>query len=88
MAATTRVTIVLPNDLWEEAKRLVPSGERSRFVAKALEAEIRKRKRLKQLEEIRKCAAYMREKYGQTPSSIEDIRDMREERDEQISGLH
>ena len=48
-----RVTLVLPKALWEDVKRLVPSGGRSRLVAEALENEIRRRKRLEQVNRIR-----------------------------------
>ncbi len=87
MGDTTRVTVVLPVALWEEVKEMVPAGQRSRLVAEALEAEIRRRKRLEQLERLRRFQDYLLEKYGEMPSSVEDIRQMREERDAEITGL-
>ncbi len=87
MRDTTRVTVVLPVALWEEVKEMVPAGQRSRLVAEALEAEIRRRKRLEQLERLRRFQDYLLEKYGEMPSSVEDIRQMREERDAEITGL-
>lgn len=76
-----RVTLVLPKALWEEVKRLVPSGGRSRLVAEALENEIRRRKRLDQVNRIRQLQETLRSKYGELPSSAEDIERMRAERD-------
>lgn len=87
MADVARVTLVLPKGLWEEVKRMVPSGQRSRLVAKALEAEVRRRKRLEQLERVRQFQDYLFEKYGEMPSSVEEINQMREERDVEITGL-
>ena len=87
MTHTARVTLVLPRDLWEEVKRMVPTGQRSRLVAEALEAEVRRRKRLEQLERVRQFQDYLFEKYGDMPSSVEEINQMREERDAQITGL-
>ena len=76
-----RVTLVLPKALWEDVKRLVPSGGRSRLVAEAIENEIRRRKRLEQYNHIRQLQETMRSKYGELPSSADDIEKMREERD-------
>lgn len=76
-----RVTLVLPKALWEDVKRLVPSGARSRLVAEALANEIRRRKRLEQVSSIRQLQETMRAKYGELPSSAEDIERMREECD-------
>jgi len=87
MAGVARVTLVLPEELWEEVKRMVPSGQRSRLVAKALETEVRRRKRLEQLERVRQFQDYLFEKYGEMPSSVEEINQMREERDAEITGL-
>jgi hypothetical protein len=87
MVNTTRVTLVLPEELWEEVKRMVPSGQRSRLVAEALEAEVRRRKRWEQLERVRQFQDYLFEKYGEMPSSVEEINQMRGDRDAQITGL-
>ena len=88
MADVARVTLVLPEELWEEVKLLIPTDERSRLVAEALEAEVRRRKRREQLERLRQFQDYLFEKYGEMPSSVEEINQMREERDAEITGLH
>jgi len=82
-----RVTLVLPKKLWEDAKRLVPSGQRSRLVAEALEAEIRRQRRNAQLGKLRQLHESLRAKYGILPASAADIEAMREERDHDLSDL-
>ena len=82
-----RVTLVLPKKLWEDAKRLVPSGQRSRLVAEALEAEIRRQRRNVQLGKLRQLHESLRAKYGILPASAADIETMREERDHDLSDL-
>jgi hypothetical protein len=84
MKEVERVTLVLPKSLWEDIKRLVPSGQRSRLVAEALEAEIRRRNRLEQLNNIRLLQESLRSKYGEMASGAEDIAKMREEHDGEI----
>jgi hypothetical protein len=88
MAGVTRVTLVLPEELWKEVKQMVPKGQRSHLVAEALETEVRRRKRWEQLERVRQFQDYLFEKYGEMPSSVEEINQMREERDVQITDLH
>ncbi len=87
MADVARVTLVLPKSLWEEVKRMVPPGQRSRLVAEVLEAEVRRWKQQQQLERLRRFQDYLFEKYGEMPGSVEDIRQMREEHDAEITGL-
>jgi hypothetical protein len=87
MADTVRVSLVFPRQLWEEVKRLIPRGERSRVIAEATEWEIRKRQRLDALEQVRALGDKLKGKYGEMPSCVEDIRQMREERDAEITGL-
>jgi len=87
MADTVRVSLVFPRQLWEEIKRIIPAGERSRVIAEAAEQEIRRRKRLQALERVRALGDEFRRKYGEMPSCVEDIRQMREERDAEITGL-
>ena len=87
MGDTVRVSLVFPRELWEEVKRLIPSGKRSRAIAEATEREIRRRQRLKALERARALGDELRRKYGEMPSCVEDIRQMREERDAEITGL-
>jgi metal-responsive CopG/Arc/MetJ family transcriptional regulator len=87
MKDVTRVTLVLPRKLWEEVKQMVPSGQRSRLVAKALEAEILRRKQWEAFERARQLGDELLEKYGELPSSVEEIYQMREGRDVEITGL-
>jgi metal-responsive CopG/Arc/MetJ family transcriptional regulator len=87
MSEVTRVTLVIPKELWEEVKRIAPSGGRSRLVAEALETEIRLRKRLTQLEQLNQHQKYMRNKYGEFPTSVDDITKMRRERDGEIESM-
>lgn len=88
MSELTRVTVVLPKRLWEKVQHLIPAGQRSRLVADALESELRRRQRLEQVEELQQFQKYMREKYGELPSSVSVIEAMRQERDDEISGMH
>jgi len=76
-----RVTLALPRDLWETVKCSIPAGQRSGLVAKAIEKELRHRKRLEQLERLRQFQDYMRDKHGEFPAGALDIEQMREERD-------
>ena len=87
MSNTVRVSLVFPRGLWEEVKQLIPSGERSRVIAEATEREIRRRQRLEALERVRALGDELERKYGEMPSCVEDIRQMREERDAEITGL-
>jgi len=87
MADTVRVSLVFPRQLWEEIKRIIPAGERSRVIAEAAEQEIRRRKRLQALERVRALGDEFRRKYGEMPSCVEDIRLKREARDAEITGL-
>ena len=47
-----------------------------------------RRRRLDTIERLQRLQAELRQKYGQLPSSVEDIRRLREERDAEVSGLH
>jgi len=87
MGDTVRVSLVFPRGLWEEIKRLIPSGERSRLIAEATEQEIRRRQRLESIKRLQALQEEFRQKYGEMPSCVEDIRQMREERDAEITGL-
>ena len=82
-----RVTLVLPRKLWEEVKQIVPSGQRSRLVAQALEAEVRRQRQEQQLDRLQQFQDYLFAKYGVTPDTADDLRQMREERDAEITGL-
>jgi hypothetical protein len=81
MKEVERVTLVLPKALWEDVKSLTPSGGRSRLVVEALEAEVRRRKRIEQVNRIHLLQESLRSKYGELPSSADDIDRMREEHD-------
>ncbi|HEY5270923.1 MAG TPA: hypothetical protein VII97_11335 [Anaerolineales bacterium] len=88
MQQVTRVTIALPRELWEKFKNTVPAGKRSRLVAQALENELRRRKRVEQFENLRKHQKTMLDKYGELPESAMEIEQMRQEHDDEQSGLH
>jgi len=88
MGDTVRVSLVFPHDLWEEVKRVIPAGERSRVIAEVTEREIRRRQRLESVERLQALQEELRQKYGEMPSGVEDIHQMREERDAEIVGLH
>jgi len=87
MSDTVRVSLVFPYDLWEEIKRVIPAGERSRVIAEATEQEIRRRQRLESIKRLQALQEEFRQKYGEMPSCVEDIYQMREERDVEITGL-
>lgn len=81
MNEQTRVTLVLPADLWEDVKRLVPAGQRSKMVSEAIEIEVRRRQRLEKLGQLHALREKMTRKYGLLlPDSSEDIQAMRQER--------
>jgi metal-responsive CopG/Arc/MetJ family transcriptional regulator len=87
MSEYLRVTVILPKKLWEEVKQRVPARKRSRLVAEALEAEMRRRGRLEQLERLEQFQVHMRQKYGELPSSAEAVQEIRKERDDEIADL-
>lgn len=87
MRRVTRVTIALPRELWETVKQAVPVGQRSGLVAAALESELRRRKRLAQVGQLRQYQKSMKQKYGELPISAGDIEQMRQERDDERDGL-
>jgi metal-responsive CopG/Arc/MetJ family transcriptional regulator len=87
MSDTVRVSLVFPQDLWEEVKRAIPAGERSRVIAEATEQEIRRRQRLESIKRLQALQEEFRQKYGEMPSCVEGIYQMREERDAEITGL-
>jgi hypothetical protein len=86
MKEVERVTLALPKVLWEDVKRLIPAGQRSRVVAEALEAEIRRRRRLEQFGQIRRLQEDLRQKYGLLPSSAAEIDALRKEREDERNG--
>ncbi len=83
MKDVERVTLVLPKTLWEDVKRLIPSGQRSRVVAEALETEIRRRRRLEQIAQVRSLQEDLRQKYGLLPDSATEIEALRKEREDE-----
>jgi hypothetical protein len=87
MADTIRVSLVFPRELWEEVKHIIPAGERSRVIAEATGRELRRRRRLESIERLQALQEEFRQKYGEMPGCVEDIRQMREERDAGITGL-
>jgi len=52
------------------------------MVARAIENELRHRKRREQFEALQDFQKTIRDKYGEFPSSAEDIEQMRQERGE------
>ena len=82
-----RVTLTLPARLWEDVKRLAPAGKRAQLVTQALEAEVGRRERLEAFERAREYGDALLAKYGALPSCVDDINQMREERDAEITGL-
>jgi hypothetical protein len=88
MSEQTRVTLVIPTQLWEHVKRLAPERQRSRLVIEALQAEVQRRERLRQLESLHQFQETMIRKYGELPEAAADITRMRQERDDEISDLH
>ena len=87
MTNTIRVTLVFPKESWEEVKRIVPSGDRSGFVVEATKREIRRRQRLDSIKQLQAIQTELKEKYAEMPHCTEEIQDMREERDAEITGL-
>jgi hypothetical protein len=87
MTNTIRVTLVFPKEFWEKVKRIVPSGDRSGFIVEAIKREIRRRQRLESIKQLQSIQKELKEKYGEMPHCTEEIQDMREERDTDISGL-
>jgi hypothetical protein len=77
----TRVTLFLPAELWAAVKRLAPAGKRARFVAQALETEVGRRERLEAFERAREFGDALQARYGAMSNCVEDIDQMREERD-------
>ncbi len=85
MSDSVSVTFTLPRALWARVKRFIPSEARSRIIIQAFEDELQRRS-MASLDQISTFRKELRAKYGQLPDSAEDIRQMREERDAEISG--
>lgn len=83
----TRVTLVVPGQLWEDVKRLVPAGRRSQLVTEALQTEVRRRDARAAFERARRIGDELAAKYGEVPSCVDEIAEMREERDAELTGL-
>ena len=86
-ANSVRVTLVFPHELWEEVKRIIPSGERSRVIAEATERELQQRKQWAAFQRARVLGDGLAARYGEFSDSTEDIRKMREARDAELSDL-
>ena len=76
----TRVTLSLPTSLWEHVRKTIPARQRSGLVARAIEAELLRRKRIESLDDLRKFQKTMKEKYGELPPSGETLEELRLER--------
>jgi len=81
------VTFTLPCALWTRVKRFIPSEARSRIIIQAFEDELQ-RYRMASVDQLIALQQELRAKYGQLPDSAEDIRQMREERDAEISACN
>ncbi|MFN3763212.1 MAG: hypothetical protein ACK4WK_08445 [Anaerolineae bacterium] len=64
MNDTVRISLVFPRALWEEVRRSIPPGERSRVISQATEREIRRRQRMARMERLRFLQQEFRAKYG------------------------
>lgn len=84
---TVRVTLTFPEDFWEEVKRTIPSGERSGVIVEATRREIQRRKQFGSIKRIQALQDRLKGKYGEMPSCVEDIQQMREERDAEVNNL-
>ena len=80
MTNRVRVSLVFPRELWEEVKRAIPVGQRSKVIAEAMQRELRRQRRLQSVEQLRGLQQEFHRRYGQMSSCAEDIRDMREKR--------
>ncbi len=78
-ASKVKVTFMVPQEIWEEFKKLVPPGKRSQALSEALKKRMEQIKVLKELELIETHQKRMKERFGVLPSSVEDIRELREE---------
>ena len=87
MKDTVRVSVVFPRELWQRVQLTIPAGERSRAIAAATDHELRKRQRLASVARLQALQAEWRRLYGEMPSSAEDIRELREERDARLHDL-
>ncbi|MEM0487966.1 MAG: hypothetical protein QW707_02050 [Candidatus Bathyarchaeia archaeon] len=87
MKRKVRVTLTFPKELWDEVKRTVPAGERSRLIAEATAQLLAARKRAQGVRRLKVLQRALRRKYGELPSFAEEIQAMREERDARLTGL-
>lgn len=87
MNRRVRVTLTFPKELWDEVKRSIPAGERSRLIAEATAQLLEARKRAQGVKRLKSLQRALSRKYGVHPSFAEEIQAMREERDAQITGL-
>ena len=87
MKRKVRVTLTFPKELWDEVKRTVPAGERSRLIAEATAQLLEARKRAQGVRRLKVLQRALRRKYGELPSFAEEIQAMREERDARLTGL-
>lgn len=83
----TRVTLVVPNQLWENVKRLAPAGRRSQLVTEALQTEVKRRDARAAFERARRIGDELAAKYGEGSNCADEIAQMREERDAELTGL-
>lgn len=87
VADSVRVSLVFPAELWEDVKAVIPAGERSRVIAQATEREVEKRRKQHAFEQVLALGDELKRRHGEMPSCVEDIRQMREDRDADVAGL-
>ena len=87
MSDVSKVTLVLPSQIWDQVKKLVPSGKRSQWVTDTLEAELRRHQRQEQAEALIRFHSAMQTKYGELPVAAGEIEAARQERDDELTDL-
>lgn len=87
MTKKVRVSVVFPQDLWDEVTKQIPAGERSLVIAEATRRELRVRHRSDGVRRLKALQRDLRKKYGDMPPSARDIHEWREKRDADITGL-
>lgn len=81
------MTVRIPADLLAEVRRLKSERESlNSVVIDALTHELRRRRGLKAVDEIERLAEEGRKRHGVLPSSVDLIREMREERVARLMG--
>lgn len=69
MALFQQANFLMPDDLLEELRRIVPKGQQSKVVAQALERELRRIRFIKNLE--KQFGAWKKEKHAELKIGVE-----------------